>query len=86
MPFAGITSRLRDLLIEGSEEGEEGEEGDSVKNRLQALEEATSRIEHVLGKLCEVLDDRPKQNSIAEGEETGTMDDLDVSGTADVED
>ncbi|KAE8447580.1 hypothetical protein EG329_010551 [Mollisiaceae sp. DMI_Dod_QoI] len=76
-PFAGVTGRLKDLLMEGSEEGE-GDE--TIKKRLDALEKATIRIERMLGRLCEELDDGSR------GREAGTMDDLDVSGTADVDD
>lgn len=82
-PFAGITRGLKDLLIEGSEDGEEG---DSFKKRLEALEEATTRIECMLGRLCEALPGETKDSSIAGGKETGTIDDLNVSGTADIED
>ncbi|KUJ24087.1 uncharacterized protein LY89DRAFT_604478 [Mollisia scopiformis] len=82
-PFAGITGRLRDLLIEGSEDGD----GDiTIKKRLEALEEATARIEGMLGRLCEELDDSSGKSDIVQGKETGTMDDLDVSGTADIDD
>lgn len=81
-PFAGITGRLRDLLVEGSEDGD----GDvTIKKRLQALEDATERIELMLGRLCEELDDRSGKSGSVEVGETGTIDDLDRSGTADID-
>lgn len=48
-PFAGLPSRLRDLLLEGTEGGD-------FTRRLLALEEATARIESMLGRLCNELD------------------------------
>jgi hypothetical protein len=84
MPFAGLSQRMRDLLNDGSED----EEGEDVKSRLEALEKSTGRIEKMLGRLCEELDDGPRKRSESSSEaggETGTLDDLDRSGTTDVE-
>jgi hypothetical protein len=85
MPFVGMSQRVRDLLNEGSE----NEEGESVKDRLGALEKSTVRIEEMLGRLCEALDDGPRKKSASPSEvggETGTLQDLDRSRTADVDD
>jgi hypothetical protein len=84
MPFIGISQRMRDLLNEGSED-----EDDEVRSRLEALEKSTGRIEEMLGRLCEELDDGPRKRSASSsmvGGETGTLDDLDRSGTADIDD
>jgi len=80
-PFAGLSGHLRNLLNEGSEDGD----GDDVKTRLDALEKATGRIEEMLGKLCEELDDRMQRSVSTAAGETGTMQDLDRSGTAEVD-
>jgi hypothetical protein len=53
-PFAGLNSRLRDLI---HEESDEEDQNDSVKLRLRKLEESTTRIENLLGRLCAELDD-----------------------------
>jgi hypothetical protein len=79
-PFAGITGHLRTLLHDGSEEGG----GEGVKTRLEAVEETTLRIEKMLQRLCEELDDGMRRSSSVEGE-TGTMKDLDKSGTSDID-
>lgn len=47
-PFAGISGKLRDLLLEN-------DDGD-VSKRLAAVEESTARIERMLVRLCEELD------------------------------
>lgn len=80
-PFAGLTGRLKALLTEGSEEGEE----DDVKARLEAVEKSTLRIERMLERLCEELDDGMKRSSNSEEGETGTMQDLDESGISDID-
>jgi hypothetical protein len=80
-PFAGLSSHLRNLLNEGSEGGD----GDDVKTRLDALEKATGRIEEMLGKLCEELDDRMQTSVSTAAGETGTMQDLDRSGTTEID-
>ena len=85
MPFVGMSQRMRDLLNEGSED----EEGEGLKGRLEALEKSTGRIEEMLGRLCEELDDGPRkwsEGSIEGRGETGTLNDLDRSGTADIDD
>jgi hypothetical protein len=85
MPFVGMSQRMKDLLNEGSED----EEGEDLKSRLEALEKSTGRIEEMLGRLCEELDDGPRkrsEGSIEGGGETGMLDDLDGSGTADIDD
>ncbi|TVY59164.1 Calcium channel YVC1 [Lachnellula cervina] len=51
-PFAGLSQHLKDLINEGSEDG-----GEDVKSRLEALEQSTIRIERMLGRLCEKLDE-----------------------------
>lgn len=81
-PFAGITGRLRTLLNEGSEEGDEE---DDVKTRLEAVEKSTLRIEKMLQRLCEELDGGRRRSSSADGGETGTIQDLDKSGTTDMD-
>jgi hypothetical protein len=79
-PFAGITGRLRDILLD---ESDDGDKDVAVKERLEALEEATVRIERMLGRLCKELDDSSRSGF--KGKETGTIADLDVSGTADID-
>jgi hypothetical protein len=79
-PFAGLGGRLRDLLNEGSEEEDSG-----IKDRLEALEGATERIERLLARLCEELDEGIKKSTGVEGKDTGRLDDLDLSGTADLD-
>lgn len=86
-PFAGLSGRLRDLLNEGSEEGE----GEIVRERLDALESATGRIERLLERLCEELDQGIKPTRGGDGgvdEEkggSGKLEDLDTSGTAELD-
>jgi hypothetical protein len=80
-PFAGITGRLRTLLNEGSEDGD----GEDVKTRLEAVEKTTLRIEKMLQRLCEELDDGIGRSGSVDAGETGTLKDLDKSGTADMD-
>ena len=80
-PFAGITGRLRTLLVEGSEDGD----GEDVKTRLEAVEKTTLRIEKMLQRLCEELDDGIGRSGSVDAGETGTLKDLDKSGTADMD-
>lgn len=80
-PFAGITGRLRTLLNEGSEDGD----GEDVKTRLEAVEKTTLRIEKMLQRLCEELDGGIGRSGSVDAGETGTLKDLDKSGTADMD-
>jgi len=75
-PFAGLSQHLKDLINEGSEDG------DDMKTRLEALEQSTRRIERMLGRLCEELEDGGRGS---EGE-SGTLKDLDKSGTSPMDD
>ncbi|TVY30481.1 hypothetical protein LHYA1_G000520 [Lachnellula hyalina] len=52
-PFAGLSQHVKDLINEGSEDGG----GEDMKSRLEALEQSTMRIERMLGRLCEKLDE-----------------------------
>ncbi|KAN0122224.1 hypothetical protein V8E51_000550 [Hyaloscypha variabilis] len=79
-PFAALTSHLKNLLNEGSEESDGGD----VNARLEVLEKTTLRIEKMLERLCEEMDDGIRSGSMDAGE-TGTLKDLDKSGTADVD-
>jgi hypothetical protein len=79
-PFAAITGRLRTLLNEGSE----GDDGEVVKMRLEAVENTTLRIEKMLQRLCEELDDGMRRSGSVDAGETGTLKDLDKSGTTDM--
>jgi hypothetical protein len=85
MPFVGMSQKMRDILNQGSEDEDDAED---MKSRLEALERSTGRIEQMLGRLCEELDDGPKRSvsSSVGGGETGTLHDLDRSGTADIDD
>ncbi len=75
-PFIGP----RDLMSDS-------DDGDGVvKERLDALEMGMGRIEKLLGRLCEALDDGVKRSSSPEHGETGTLRDLDQSGDADLDD
>jgi hypothetical protein len=80
-PFAGIAGRQRSLLDEESEEGEGGD----VKTRLEVVEKTTLRIEKMLQRLCEELDDSVRRSGSVDAGETGRMEDLDKSGTADID-
>jgi hypothetical protein len=80
-PFAGITGRLRTLLNEGSEDGD----GEDVKTRLEAVEKSTLRIEKMLQRLCEELDDGMRKSDSVDAGETGTLKDLDKSRTTDMD-
>ncbi|TAQ91268.1 hypothetical protein B7494_g464 [Chlorociboria aeruginascens] len=82
-PFIGLSQHLRDIINEGSEDGDSTVD---VKSRLKTLEESTLRIEQMLGRLCEELDETPKGESVGAEGDTGTMADLDRSGTADLDD
>ena len=79
--FAGTTGRLRSLLNEGSEDDDE----EDVKIRLEAVEKTTLRIEKMLQRLCDELDDGMRRRSSVDGGETGTIQDLDKSGTTDMD-
>jgi hypothetical protein len=81
-PFAGFTGKLKQMF---EEETDEDENSPDIKSRLEVLEGATVRIEKLLWKLCGELDDGDKKSSIVQGRETGTLDDLDTSGTADID-
>lgn len=80
-PFAGITGRLRTLLLEGSEDGD----GEDVNTRLEAVEKTTLRIEKMLQRLCEELDDGIGRSGSVDAGQTGTLKDLDKSGTAEMD-
>ena len=79
-PFANVRDQLRDMLKDDSEDGDGGD----IKSRLDALEKSTLRIEEMLGKLCEDLDDGTRRSGSVQGE-TGTLQDLDRSGTEDID-
>lgn len=80
-PFAGLSKHLKDLINEGSEDG------DDVKSRLEALEQSTLRIERMLGRLCEELDEGGRRvGTVDLGGESGTLKDLDKSGTSPIDD
>jgi hypothetical protein len=81
-PFANVRDQLRDMMKDESEDGD----GDDVKSRLEALEKSTLRIEEMLGRLCEDIDDGTRKSRSVHGGETGTLQDLDRSGTADIDD
>jgi hypothetical protein len=85
MPFVGMSQRMKDFLNEGSEDEDE----DGWKSRLEKLEKSTGRIEEMLGRLCEELDEGPTHRKRGESEnvggETSTLHDLDRSGTADIQ-
>jgi len=81
-PFAGLSQRVKDLLNEGSEDGEVKE---NVRKRLEALEKSTVRIEEMLGRLVANLDPPGSGSVSLSGGETGTLKDLDRSGTSDLD-
>lgn len=81
MPFVGLSQHMKDVLFESSDD-EENEGG--WKKRLEALEKSTGRIEKMLGRLCLELDDKLQRLSMLAGE-TGTLHDLDKSGTEDLD-
>ncbi|KAH8676820.1 hypothetical protein BGZ60DRAFT_403489 [Tricladium varicosporioides] len=53
-PFAGLTQHLKNLIEDSSDAGGASED---VKLRLDSLEESTLRIERLLGRICERLDE-----------------------------
>jgi hypothetical protein len=65
-------------------EGSEDDDEEDVKIRLEAVEKTTLRIEKMLQRLCEELDDGMRRSSV-DGGETGTIQDLDKSGTTDMD-
>jgi hypothetical protein len=65
-------------------EGSEGDDGEVVKMRLEAVENTTLRIEKMLQRLCEELDDGMRRSGSVDAGETGTLKDLDKSGTTDM--
>ncbi|RDW85012.1 hypothetical protein BP6252_02602 [Coleophoma cylindrospora] len=82
-PFVGLSQHIKNLLNEGSEDGDsEGQGSEEVKERLENLEKSMVRIERLLGRLCEDLDDTSHEDRNA-GEGLKA---LDRSGTEDLED
>jgi hypothetical protein len=78
-PFEGRTK-------EATVGDEGGEHYVDVKDRLRALEESTGRIEQLLLKLCSDIESPPRSESASNPPgETGTLQDLDKSGTADID-
>lgn len=76
-PFGMSSDRVNTMSIE-----EDSEEGINMRSRIKKLEMSTARIESMLSRLCEQLDSGTA--SVA-GAETGTLVDLDRSGTSDIE-
>jgi hypothetical protein len=76
-PFAGMSARFD---LESEDEDEHG-----LKARLEVLENTTARIERLLQRLCEDLDDETKRSSGEVTRDTGRLQDLDKSGTADLD-
>jgi hypothetical protein len=90
-PFGGLSRKLSQLIKEEDEEDDEHTENcnkhnEEVRNRLHALEQTTLRIEKLLGKLCEDLDDELGMGKLPEGtksrgegeSEVVTLEDLDT--------
>jgi hypothetical protein len=62
------------------------EEAHNLKDRLRALEETTGRIEQMLARLCSDIGSPPKSESAsASAGASGTLRDLDRSGTDDID-
>jgi hypothetical protein len=62
------------------------EEAHNLKDRLRALEETTERIEQMLARLCSDIGSLPKSESAsATAGASGTLRDLDRSGTDDID-
>lgn len=62
------------------------EDVDDVKDRLQALEESTRRIEAMLARLCDDINGPPKGESASlSAGVSGTLEDLDKSVTAEID-
>jgi hypothetical protein len=91
-PFGGLMRHLSESITEendvaNSHSSDCGKHNEEVKNRLHALEKTTLRIEKLLGKLCEDLDDelgmgKTDDNRSSRGEGSGdtlTLEDLDQS-------
>jgi hypothetical protein len=68
-PFAAITGRLKTLVNEGSNERDE----ENVKTRLEGLEKTMLRIEKMLQRLCEELDDGMTRSASVDAGEAGTF-------------
>jgi hypothetical protein len=87
-PFASpkLQRRLTQLTMDDDEDDDDDDEGDTTE-RLKALEKSSKRIEELLGKLCASLDEPPRTGSSVDDTigETGTMQDLDRSVSADID-
>ena len=87
-PFASpkLQRRLTQLTMDDDEDNDDDDEGDTTE-RLKALEKSSKRIEELLGKLCASLDEPPRTGSSVDDTigETGTMQDLDRSVSADID-
>jgi hypothetical protein len=88
----GPGKRRRDSIypFEGRPKDDTREEGDEhagdVKGRLRALEESTGRIEEMLARMYADIPGLPRSESDSiSGGESGTLQDLDRSGTADID-
>lgn len=60
-PFPGLAQQLRGILSESDQVTD-------ITNRLEALEESTSRIEAMLTRLCSAIDDDKEPEDIPEAE------------------
>jgi hypothetical protein len=87
-PFGGLSRKLSQLIKEEDDDDSHTENcnkhNEEVRSRLHALEQTTLRIEKLLGKLCEDLDDElgmgkaPEVMSGGEGsDDILTLEDLD---------
>jgi hypothetical protein len=71
-PFGGLSRKLSQLIKEEDDADDSHTENcnkhnEEVRNRLHALEQTSLRIEKLLGKLCEDLDDELGMGKIPEG-------------------
>lgn len=82
---SGINRRDSVYPFGAPSESSDDEEEDDVKERLDALERSNVRIEEMLAKLCANLDISARESKSENGNGTGTLQDLDKSGTRDLD-
>ncbi|KAG9238645.1 hypothetical protein BJ875DRAFT_450414 [Amylocarpus encephaloides] len=76
-PFAGMVRQLSNVIME--EDSEDGRSGET-NSRLEKLEQATMRIEMLLGKLCQELDEELElgKNGCENESESGNNDNIEI--------
>ncbi|KAH7364611.1 hypothetical protein BKA65DRAFT_142036 [Rhexocercosporidium sp. MPI-PUGE-AT-0058] len=81
-PFEILSSGVGNILSEEDEDGD----GSDTRTRLAKLEKTMDRIEQMLVKLCEELDNTAPLINATDAKDTSTMFNLDRSGTSEIDD